>query len=296
MTPHPLVTYRAHERVFVVTIDNPPVNALGEGVPESVIAAIDAAEANSSITAIIIICAGRTFVAGADIKMLERAASGDNRSLPNFRPMLRRLDACAKPTVMAMHGTALGGGLELAMAGSYRMATPSALMGLPEVTLGIIPGGEGTQRLPRLLGVAKALDMVVTAKRITAQEALGVGLVDEIAHGDLLDDAIGLASRVVAHGAPHPRTSVRQDRLGTGEANAPLFAAARELARDIWPHQSAPLAAITAIEAATTLPFTEGSDVEAALFAESVQSEEARTLIRRFFAERAAAKGRRLLH
>jgi len=162
-------------------------------------------------------------------------------------------------------------------------------MGLPEVTLGVIPGGEGTQRLPRLVGVAKALEMVVTAKTATAEEAFATGLIDDIAGGDLLADAVALASRAVVHGAPYPRASSRQDKLGTAEANAPLFSAARRLAAELRPQQTAPLAAIAAIEAATRLPFAEGSDIEAALFAESVCSEEARTLIRRFFEQRAEA-------
>jgi 3-hydroxyacyl-CoA dehydrogenase len=290
MTNTSLVTWRLRDQVLVVTIDNPPVNALSEGVPEGLMAAIDAAEADSLVTAVVIAAAGRTFVAGADISLLERTAWGDLASKPDLRPLLRRIEGCGKPTVMALHGTALGGGLELAMAGSYRVAVAAARMGLPEVTLGIIPGAEGTQRLPRLVGVQKALDMVVTSKPITASDALASGLIDAIVDGDLTDEAVAFAQKSVTTGGPHPRTSLRQDKLGTAEANAPLFAAARDVARKIRRHQPAPLRAIEAIEAATTMPFAEGSDRETALFLECVQSEPAKALIHVFFAERAITK------
>jgi 3-hydroxyacyl-CoA dehydrogenase len=191
---------------------------------------------------------------------------------------------------MAIHGTALGGGLELAMAGSYRVAVASAKMGLPEVTLGIIPGAEGTQRLPRLVGVEKALEMIVTSRPITAADALASGLVDAITGDDLVTDAVAFAARAIASGGPYPRTSARQDKLGTPDTNAPLFAAARDLAKKIRRHQPAPLKAIEAIEAATTLSFVDGSNRETALFLECVQSEPAKALIHVFFAERAVTK------
>jgi 3-hydroxyacyl-CoA dehydrogenase len=279
--------------VRVVTIDNPPVNALSAGVPEALLAAIDEAEADPAVDALVFASAGRTWVAGADITLLERTAWGDLASKPDLRPLLRRVDACPKPIVMALHGTALGGGLELAMAGSFRVALASAKMGLPEVTLGIMPGAEGTQRLPRLVGVERALTMIVGSRPISAADALAGGLVDAIVEGGpdaLVDAAVAFARRVLEAGPPYPRTSARQDRLGTAEANAPFFDAALALARKIRPHQPAPLKAIEAVEAATVLPFAEGSDLETALFLELVQTEPAKALIHVFFAERAVTK------
>src|SRR5262249_33496123 len=139
-----------HGDVLVLEIDNPPVNALSPGVPEALQAALDAAEADPAVAAIVVKGAGKTFVAGADISVLEEAAGGNEAVAPNWHDFFSRIEDCRKPVVMAIHGTALGGGLELAMSGHYRVAVPSAQVGQPEVNLGIIPGAEGTQRLPRL--------------------------------------------------------------------------------------------------------------------------------------------------
>src|SRR3954468_5106528 len=158
--------------VLVVEIDNPPVNALGAGVPEGLAAALEAADRDDGIAAIVVRGAGRTFVAGADIATLEDAAGGDEGAAADLHDLLQRVEQCRTPVVMAIHGTALGGGLELAMAGHYRVAVADASLGQPEVNLGIIPGAEGTQRLPRLVGIAKALDMCVTGKPLKAGVAL----------------------------------------------------------------------------------------------------------------------------
>ena len=174
-----------HGDVAVIEIDNPPVNALGEGVPEALAEAIDRANRDSAVAALVIRGAGRTFIAGADIALLEHAAWGDESAAADLGPLLRLIEDSPKPVVMAIHGTALGGGLELAMAGHYRVATSEALLGQPEVNLGIIPGAEGTQRLPRLVGIAKALDMCVTGRPLTSSDAMASGLVDAIANGDL---------------------------------------------------------------------------------------------------------------
>ena len=205
-----------HGDVLVLEIDNPPVNALSPGVPEALHAALDAAEARSRrSSAIVVRGAGRTFVAGADINTLEEAAWGNEAAAPDWHALLSRIEDSHKPVVMAIHGTALGGGLELAMTGHYRIAAASAQVGQPEVNLGIIPGAEGTQRLPRLAGIAKALDMCVTGSPIPAAEALsrrhhrrdrgrrshGVGR--------------GLrAQRRGGDGRAHRKTSDRHDRLG----------------------------------------------------------------------------------
>ena len=156
------VTSTLLDDVAVVQIDNPPVNALSEGVPEGLMAAVAQADANPAVRAIVILGAGRTFVAGADIKDLERAAWDPAIEPPDIHALLARIEDASKPVVIAIHGTALGGGLELAMAGHYRVAVRDARVGLPEANLGIIPGAEGTQRLPRLVGVEKAIEMIVT--------------------------------------------------------------------------------------------------------------------------------------
>ncbi len=278
-----------HGDVAVIEIDNPPVNALGEGVPEALAEAIDRANRDSAVAALVIRGAGRTFIAGADIALLEHAAWGDESAAADLGPLLRLIEDSPKPVVMAIHGTALGGGLELAMAGHYRVATSEALLGQPEVNLGIIPGAEGTQRLPRLVGIAKALDMCVTGRPLTSSDAMASGLVDAIANGDLTAFAAAAARRLAAD-AP-VKTRERDDRLGTLAANAPLFDSARQLAAKVKRRQTAPLRVVDAIEAAATLPFEEGVRREREIFFECVRGEQARSLIHVFFAERAAAKG-----
>lgn len=285
-----LVRAETERRVRVVLVDNPPVNALSPGVPEALEAAIDAAEADPAIEAIIVMAAGRTFVAGADIRTLEALAWDPHASKPELHDLLARVEDAAKPVVMAIHGAALGGGLELAMAGHYRVAVASATLGLPECALGLIPGGEGTQRLPRLVGVEKALNMVVTSQAIAAADARTHGLLDALIEGDLREGAVAFAEGVVAKDEPHPKTRDRADKLGTPKANASLYEAARALARTARPQQPAPLKAIDAIELATRLPFAQGCAREAELFLEVVRTEPAKALIHLFFAERAAGK------
>src|SRR6185436_3771253 len=182
--------------VAVITIDNPPVNALSPGVPEGISAAVDGAERDPAAAAIVIIGAGRTFVAGADIKQLEEHAHGRGSGAPNLHDLLKKIEDCTKPVVMALHGTALGGGLELAMAGHYRVASPDALLGAPEANLGIIPGAEGTQRLPRLVGVPAAVDLCVSGRLVKSPEALTLGLIDRVIEGDLLTGAAAFAREI----------------------------------------------------------------------------------------------------
>jgi 3-hydroxyacyl-CoA dehydrogenase len=289
---NPLTT-TIRDGVAVIAVNYPPVNALGPGVPAAISEAMENAGRDPSVSAIVFMGAGKTFVAGADINTLERAAWGDREAACDLHPMLARIEDCARPVVMAIHGTALGGGLEIAMAGHFRVASPDALLGQPEVNLGIIPGAEGTQRLPRLVGVAKALDMCVTGKPLTAAEAHHAGLIDRIIEGDLTEGAVRFA-RTVATTVRVRKTRERDEHLGTPDENAPLFAAARELASKIRRRQTAPLKAIDAIAAATTLPFDEGCRRERELFVECVESEQAKALIHIFFAERAATKVRGL--
>src|SRR5262245_4300025 len=285
-----LVTVALRDDVAVVEINNPPVNALSPGVPEGLIRALDEASAHPAVRAIVIAGAGRPFVAGADIRDLERAAWNPDVEPPDLHDLLVRVEDAAKPVVFAIHGTALGGGLELAMAGHYRVAVRSARVGLPEANLGIIPGAEGTQRLPRLVGVERAIDMCVTGRLVPAPEAHAAGLIDRLIDGDLVDGAIAFAREAASNGGPHRRTRERTDKLGTSEQNAPLLEAGRQLARKVRRQQTAPLAAIEAIEAAATLPFEQGRQRERAIAIAAVRSDQCRAMVHAFTAERAVAK------
>jgi 3-hydroxyacyl-CoA dehydrogenase len=286
------VSVRVEHGIAFLQIDNPPVNAIGQPVADAIIGGLEIAERDDAAQAIVVYGAGKTFIAGADITCLERAAWGDLSALPDLHALLARIEDCPKPVVMAIHGTALGGGLELAMAGHHRVAVADALMGQPEVNLGIIPGAECTQRLPRLVGVAKALDMCVTGKPIKAAEALSVGLIDAIVD-DLLPGAAAFARDAASRSSPR-RTRERVDRLGTPDENAPLFASARALAAKTRRGQIAPLAVVDAIEAATRLPFDDGCRREREIFEQCVLTEQAKALIHVFFAERAVSKVRDL--
>jgi len=284
--------------IAVVTIDNPPVNAIGAGVPEGISAALDEAERDPGIRAVVIIGAGRTFVAGADIRELEDLAAGRGSGAPAMHGLFGRIEDFPKPIIMAIHGTALGGGLELAMAGHYRVASSDAKVGQPEVNLGIIPGAEGTQRLPRIVGIAAAIDLCVSGKPISAKAALELGLIDEIVETvftntgtiqeDLRDGAVEFARKVYA--GPHSKTRNHNDKLGDPATNAPLYAAGREQARRIRRNQTAPLAVVDAIEAAATLPFDEGCQKEHDIFFKCIATDQARAMIHAFFAERAVSK------
>jgi 3-hydroxyacyl-CoA dehydrogenase len=285
----PLVTIRTRNGVAIICINNPPVNALTTGVPEGLASSITQAENDPAVRAVVVMGAGRTFIAGADIKELERAAHGDDSALPNLHSLLQQIEDCSKPVVMALHGTALGGGLEVAMAGHYRVAVHDARMGQPEVNLGIIPGAEGTQRLPRLVGVAKAIEMCVSGKPIGAADALQAGLVDRLIDGDLEPGAIQFAGEMAAQGGPHPKTRERRNKMGEA-IDGSVFVAGRDLARKTRRNMLAPLAVIDAIEAAARLPFDQGCRREREVFTNCVRSEQAKALIHAFFAERGVSK------
>ena len=274
--------------VATIIIDNPPVNALSEPVAEGMDVALREAIADASVETIVLMAAGRTFPAGADIKELELAAKGKSAGGPDMHARFQRIEDSPKPVVIAVHGTCLGGGCELAMAGHYRVASPSTLLGQPEVNLGIIPGAEGTQRLPRLVGVQSAIDLCVSGRPIKAPQALEMGLIDKMIEGDLRAGAIEYARALSRTG--HRKTRERSDKLGTAEANAPLFAAGKAQAGKIRKHQLAPLSAVDAIKAATKLDFEAGCKEERRLFDTLLKGEQARAMIHAFFAERAVAK------
>jgi len=284
------ISLSVDQGVALIRIDNPPVNALSPEVINGLEVAIDRAASDPSVQAIVVIGAGRTFVAGADIKGLEQVAWGSDSGAPEIHELLQKLEDTSKPVVMAMHGTALGGGLELAMAGHYRVAVPDGQMGQPEVNLGIIPGAEGTQRLPRLVGLEKAIEMCVSGRPIKAADALNAGLIDRIIEGDLATGASAFAREMAARAGSHPKTRERQDKLPSASQLPGMLEAGRDLARKTRRNLQAPVAVVDALEAAATLPFAEGCAREREIFFELAKSEQAKALIHAFFAERGVSK------
>ena len=283
-----LVQFSKDGEIAVITINNPPVNALGPGVPEGIAAALDQIENDDSIAAGVIMGAGKIFMAGADIKEFVKLTSGERSPGPELPSLLTKIEASRKPIVMAMHGSAFGGGLELAMSGHYRVAAPGTQVGQPEVKLGIIPGAGGTQRLPRLAGVAKALEMCVEGNPTKAEDALLSGILDRIVDGDLRIAAVAFAREIADK--PLRRTRDRNEKLGSPDANPSLFAATRENARKKQRNLIAPLAAVDAVEAATRLPFDEGCKVERKIFMDCLFSDQSKALVHVFFGEREVAK------
>jgi 3-hydroxyacyl-CoA dehydrogenase len=283
-----LVQLAKVDGIAVVTINNPPVNALSSAVASGIASAVAQIEKDDSVQAVVFIGAGRTFIAGADIKEFGERTSGKIICRESLKPLLMRIEDLGKPVVMALHGTAFGGGLELAMAGHYRIALPGTQVGQPEVNLGIIPGAGGTQRLPRLVGVAKAVEMCAQGAPVNARDAFNFGILDRLVEGDLLTAAIAFAKEVAA--TPAPKTRERNNKLGISAQNTTIFTAARETARRQQRGLLAPLAAIDAIESATRLPFEEGCQIEEDLFTKCLFSNQSKALIHAFFGEREVAK------
>jgi len=282
-----LVQLTSDNGVAIITINNPPVNALSPGVPEGISEALDQIAQNSSVKSAVLIGGGRTFVAGADIKEFGKMMSGKPRGA-GLLPLLLKIEDSAKPVIVAIHGTAFGGGMELAMAGHYRVALATAQFGQPEVKLGLIPGAAGTQRLPRLAGVAKAVEMCVSGNPVNAEEALKLGIVDRIIEDDLLSGAIAFALEVADK--PAPKTRERNEKLRSAAENALIFSAAREALAKKQRGLLAPARAIDAVEAATKMPFEEACKAEQKLFIECLFSEQSKSLIHVFFSEREVAK------
>ena len=264
----------------VVTVDNPPVNALKHEVRAGLAEALRQARADGAVKAVVISCAGRTFFAGADITEF-----GKPPQAPSLHDVIAAIEAIPKPVIAALHGTALGGGFELALACHFRVAVATARVGLPEVKLGLLPGAGGTQRLPRLVGPEKSLKMIVTGDPIQASEALTDGVIDEIVEGDLTAGAVAFARRVVAEGRPLTLVRDREDKLiGEGFADA-----AEELTRRLRGRE-APAACVEAVRNAIVLPFEEGLKREGELFRKLVTGDQSRAQRHIFFAEREAAK------
>src|SRR5436190_28365 len=281
-----LVKFETIDGIGIVTIDNPPVNALSPGVPDGITAAVDRGNTDPSVKAMVLIGAGRSFIAGADIRQFGAAPSRPASARRHYDVT----DDSPKPVVAAIHGYALGGGLETALACHYRVAVPSAKVGLPEVQIGILPGAGGTQRLPRLVGPKAAMELITSGRHVPAAEAQNLGIVDEIVPaGDLKNAAIAFARRI-ADRRPLPRIRDRDDKLAEAKADPGMFEAFRKSIARGARNQRAPYACIEAVEAACNLPFDEGCALERKLFDEQVNSAEARALRYAFFAEREAAK------
>lgn len=277
-----VIATRREGDVLIVTADFPPVNALGAAVRQGLIDAVAEAEGDDAVKAVVIIAAGRTFFAGADITEF-----GKPLAEPSLPAVCDRIEGCAKPVVAAIHGTALGGGLEVALSCHYRIAVPSARLGLPEVKLGIIPGAGGTQRLPRVVGVEAAIPIVVTGSPIGAGKAQAIGLIDRLAgEATLASDALALAREVI--GKPRPVSSERRDRLGQNDVQA-IDEYRTKNARKLAGFK-APEAAFEALAAASELPFADGMALEGELFHRLLAGDQSRALRHVFFAERAAAK------
>src|SRR6202035_2830472 len=285
-----LVQLSKDKDVAIITINNPPANALSPAVAQGIAKAIEQAGKDDGTKAVVLIGGGRTFIAGADIKEFGKITSGKSQRGAGLLPLLLQIEDVRKPVVVAIHGSAFGGGLELAMAGHYRVAAPNAPLGQPEVKLGIIPGAGGTQRLPRLVGVAKAVEMCAEGNPITAQEALKLGLVDHLIEGNLLPGAIAFSRDIAAKPLRKTRERNERDKLGVPEQNAAVFAAPREKTHTKQRGMMAPVAAIDAVEAAIRLSFEEGCQVERQLFDKCLFSDQSKALIHAFFGEREVAK------
>ncbi len=271
--------------ILVVTLDHPPVNALSFAVRAGLARAIDEAEADPQVKAVLLTGAGKNFIAGADIREF-----GKPPIPPSLPDVCNRIEACAKPVVAALQGAALGGGLEVALAAHYRVALASAKLGLPEVTLGLLPGAGGTQRTPRLIGAQAALDLMLSGKPLSAQAAVDAGLVDELAAGsDPLAAGLDYARRLLAQGA-QPRRSRDGRALADKAAALAAIATAGEHVAATARGLFSPAKIVEAVRAAVEQPFDDGLRTERALFLQCLDSPQRAGLIHAFFAERDTAK------
>ncbi|RIK84307.1 MAG: 3-hydroxyacyl-CoA dehydrogenase [Hyphomicrobiales bacterium] len=273
--------------IAIITLDNPPVNALSHHLRQPLFAAIEAARDDDAVQGLVIACAGRTFVSGADISEFGTDRAMASPSLPQLCALLETL---RKPTVAAIHGTALGGGLELALSCHYRVADKGARVGLPEVKLGILPGAGGTVRLPRVAGPEKAVKMIVSGSPVGAAEALSSGIVDEIAESELTAAAVAFARRKVAEGGPHLPVRERNGKLEAARADPAAFEAAVKQATAKTRGLEAPLACAQAVRNAVELSFDDALARERELFVQLVSGVQSRAQRHLFFAEREAAK------
>jgi 3-hydroxyacyl-CoA dehydrogenase len=281
-----VVSYQLEGDIGVIRLNNPPVNALSHALRSGIQDAVTQAQDDASL-ALVLMCEGRTFIAGADISEF-----GKPPISPSLSDLLIVIEASKKPIIAAIHGTALGGGLETALACHYRCALPSAQVGLPEVKLGLLPGAGGTQRVPRLTGVKAALDLMTTGAPIAAAQALNIGLIDKVVEGDLLSAALEFAEEVIAQGAVLKRVSALEvDKAG---ASSEFFVNYKATLSKRFRGQEAPHRIVECIEAALNTPFDEGLKVERRLFVECMQSSQSAALQHMFFAQRMSSKVKNL--
>ncbi|WP_019573113.1 3-hydroxyacyl-CoA dehydrogenase NAD-binding domain-containing protein [Curvibacter lanceolatus] len=271
--------------VLVATVDNPPVNALGVAVRAGLKAAIEAAEADPAVQAVLIVGAGRAFIAGADIREF-----GKPPQAPSLPEVCRTIELCSKPVVAAIHGPALGGGLEIALSAHYRVAMPGSKLGLPEVQLGLIPGSGGTQRAPRLAGIQASVELMLSGRHIGADEAVKLGLVDRVGSAaDALTEGLAYANELLARQAPVRRSCDALALADKAAAHAQLDALKADTAKKSKGLFS-PLKIIEAVQGALYLPFDEGMKRERELFLQCIDSPQRAGLIHAFFAEREVVK------
>src|SRR5579872_374557 len=278
--------YQCENGVGVITLNSPPVNALSAPVRDGLAGGMAAAAADDAAKAVVIVCEGRTFIAGADITEFGGAQRG-----ASLFDVQDAIEGSAKPVIAAIHGTALGGGLEVALACHYRVAVPSARCGLPEVNLGLLPGAGGTQRLPRIVGVEKALEMMTSGTHVPAKQCLAMGLVDEIvAEGQLRVGAVAFAHKIAAEGRPLKKVRDSNEKVEAARGHPEIFANFRKANARKFRGFLAPEAIIKTVEAAVNQPFDEGLKTERQLFGGLIASSESAAQRYAFFAERQAAK------
>ena len=281
-----VANFAVEDGVGILTIDSPPVNALGVNVRRGLDEGFRKFSADDSVKAIVLICGGRTFFAGADITEFGKAPQG-----PGLHDVFNIIENGKKPVIAAIHGTALGGGYELALICHYRIAVPSAKVGLPEVNLGLLPGAGGTQRLPRLVGPEVALDLITSGRPVAAKQAFATGMIDALAEeGKLREDAIAFARKLLAEGRPLQRVRDRQDKVEPYRGKPEIFADFRKKNARSFRGFKAPENIIKCIEAAVALDFDAGMKREAELFQELVTSTESAAQRYVFFGERETAK------
>ena len=280
------VHYEKKGDIALLTIDNPPVNPLSSGVRQGLHDGVNQALGDDDIKAVVLTGAGRAFIAGADISEFGGESKG-----PGLHEVLAKMEGSTKPIVAAINGTAFGGGLEVALCCDYRVAAPKAPVGLPEVKLGLLPGAGGTQRLPRLIGAEKALQFILSGDPIPAPRAKELGIVDEVAAGDIVDDAIAFARAKVAAGSPTRKIRDEEGNVAADRGNAELFANARKDAARRMRGRFAPEMIIQCVEAAVNLgDFDAGMKVEQECFAQCLKHPQREALIHMFFSEREVAK------
>ena len=283
---NPVADLELHGDIAVLTLNSPPVNALSVAVREGLKRGVEAANADPAVKAIIVICAGRTFIAGADISEF-----GKPPARPYLPEALDAMENAGKPVLAAVHGTALGGGFEVALTAHYRIATPSAKFGLPEIKLGLIPGAGGTQRLPRLIGVEKALEIILSGTPFAANVAKEWGVVDALAEeGKLLQSALAFARTLIDGEAPLRKLRALTDKIDAARAKPEVFDAIRKANARKFRGFEAWLKAIDSVKNAVDLPFDEGMAAERRMFMELLATTQSKAQRYVFFAERQAAK------